>query len=135
MKPITTETPKRQKKILIVDDEGDLTEILLLRLEKNGFLVDVALDGKAGIAKARDFMPDVILLDVVMPEMSGWDVYRALRIDPATKNIPVVIMTALQPLETQEQAASLGIEFFLLKPFESSELTELLKKTLEGIAR
>jgi len=115
-----------KRKVLIIDDEGDLVEMLLLRLEMNGFLVDVALDGQVGVAKARSFQPDLILLDIVMPVMDGWEVCRQLRADPKTKDLRIVVMTAGQRPDLQEKADQYGVDRVLIKPYSEKDLIALL---------
>jgi len=80
-------------RVLIVDDESDLTEALAIRLSSGwGFTVAVAHDGEEGLRKASVFKPDVILLDIAMPVVDGWEVCRRLRDDPNTRDVPVVVM-------------------------------------------
>jgi DNA-binding response OmpR family regulator len=111
-----------QKKILIIDDEGDLVEMLVLRLQSAGFLVDAAQSGAAGLAKARTFQPHVILLDVAMPGMDGWEVCRRLQDHSATAAIPVGIFTALQSVDLETHVNQAGAARLIHKPFDSDEI-------------
>ena len=118
---------KAKKKILIIDDEEDLVEMLALRLESTGqFAVERALNGQTGLKLAGDTLPDVILLDSIMPGMSGWEVCRKLRQDPRTKNIPIVIMTAGTPHEEKERARENGADHVVFKPYEYNDLLRVL---------
>jgi two-component system phosphate regulon response regulator PhoB len=116
-------------RVLIVDDEPDQVEMYQYALEEAGFRVLAAFTGDNGIARARDAAPDVIVLDLRLPDMSGWDVCRALKSDPVTEQIPVVILTAAASPTLGQQAAAAGCVAHLLKPCYPEELT----KTIRGI--
>ncbi|MFI5361019.1 MAG: response regulator transcription factor [Elusimicrobiota bacterium] len=118
----------REKRVLIVDDEEDLTAALALRMSAGwGFAVSVAHDGEEGLRKAAVFMPDVILLDLAMPKVDGWEMCRRLRDDPGTRDIPLVIMTAWVTRGLNERAAAEGACKILLKPFDDEELIGALR--------
>lgn len=109
-------------KILIVDDDARLRFILRLQLSASGFSVREAADGQTGVAEARDWLPDVIVMDVKMPNMDGRTATRLLKETPETKHIPVLMLTA--KTEPDDLVASLeaGAEDYIRKPFEISEL-------------
>lgn len=119
------------KKILIVDDEKDLVETLKVLLESENYEVIVAFDGKEGLQKAKEENPDLILMDVLMPHLNGYQVCRELKKDPHYKHIPIVMLTA----KTQETDRFWGIESgadeYLTKPFESDALLSTLGKKLK----
>lgn len=118
----------KSKRVLIVDDECDLTEALAIRLSSGwGFTVAVAHDGAEGLRKACAFRPDVVLLDLAMPHVDGWEMSRRLRDDPDTRNIPIVIMTAWLTSDLHKRAAQEGVFKVLLKPADDHELLEVLK--------
>jgi DNA-binding response OmpR family regulator len=121
-----------KKKILIVDDEGEFLEMMLLRFQSEGFLVDVATDGESGIKKAISSPPDVILLDVILPGMDGWQVCRSLKENPDTKKIPVLILTATQPNDYEERAKMLGAARIILKPFDEKELMKTIELAMRS---
>jgi len=122
-------------RVLIVDDESDLTEALAIRLTSGwGFTVAVAHDAEEGLRKASVFMPEVILLDIAMPRIDGWEMCRRLRDDPNTRNIPIVVMTAWATDDLQRLAASECVTKVLLKPAEDQELLAALKSSC-GVAR
>ncbi len=121
----------RQIRVLIIDDEPDLVATLSMRFAALGaFAVETALDGEAGLGKVKDFRPDVVLLDQVMPAVDGWEVCRRLRADPATLHLPVVMMTAHPAAETEAMAAAAGIHRVLFKPFDIHKLVETLLDAL-----
>jgi DNA-binding response OmpR family regulator len=114
--------------VLIVDDERDLTEALAIRLSSGwGFTVAVAHEGGEGLRKASVFKPDVILLDIAMPQVDGWEMCRRLRDDPDTRHIPIVIMTAWSTDYIHRLAAEEGVSEVLVKPAEDHELLAVLR--------
>lgn len=118
---------QRKRRLLIVDDEADLVEMLTLRLVASGrFEVDQAPDGEAGLAKIRGGMPDVVLLDSVMPKLDGWEVCRRLRADPGTRQAKIVMMTAGTPSRAKEEACQAGADRLILKPYEFEELVAMI---------
>ncbi len=118
----------KNRRVLIVDDESDLTEVLAIRLSSGwGFTVAVAHDGDEGLRKAAVFRPDVILLDLAMPRVDGWEVCRRLRDDPDTRTIPIVIMTAWSTEDLHKRAIDEGVSEVLLKPAEDHELLSILR--------
>lgn len=113
---------------MIVDDERDLTDALALRLRaEGGFAVSVAYNGAEGLSQAGAFKPDVILLDLSMPVLDGWEMCRRLRADPDTRLIPLVVMTAWSAKSIRERAAEEGAAKVLLKPIDDQELLDALK--------
>lgn len=118
----------KSKRVLIVDDECDLTEALAIRLSSGwGFTVAVAHDGAEGLRKACAFKPDVVLLDIAMPHVDGWEMSRRLRDDPDTRAIPIVIMTAWLTDDLHKRAKEEGAFKVLLKPADDHELLEVLR--------
>ena len=118
----------KNKRVLIVDDERDLTAVLALRLTSGwGYAVSVAHDGAEGLRKAAVFKPDMILLDLAMPKVDGWEMCRRLRDDPDTRNIPFVIMTAWSTEDLHARAAQEGAVKVLLKPVDEQELLSILR--------
>ena len=118
-------------RLAIVDDEADLVEALAMRFQVSGFEVRTAEDGPKGIELVHRFRPDVVLLDVAMPGMSGWDVCRALRDDPETREIPILIMTAAMLRGAEDAAQAAGADGVVRKPFDDRALVE----TVKGLAR
>ena len=116
-------------KILIVDDEKDFIEALSGRLEARGFDIIEAYDGKSGLEKARAENPDLIILDVMMPEMNGYDVCRKLKIDENYKSIPIIMLTAKFQPNDVEFGKEMGAEAYMTKPLE----LEALLNTINGL--
>ncbi len=123
-----------KKKILMVDDEKDLLELTLMRLNKTGYEAFGAVDGQEALDLARQRMPDLILLDVVLPKMSGDEVTKILKKDENLKRIPIILISAaVEPLE--EKAQKSGANGYLPKPFETEELCDMIEKHLAARTR
>jgi excisionase family DNA binding protein len=121
----------RPWRVLIVDDEQDFSEMLKDYLEIKGFAVEVAESGfVAGLTVAR-FDPDIILMDIMMPDMDGFEVHRRLREDAATRHIPVVACTAYRDPSLDARVARERFEGFVEKPLKMSSLVDLLQRTLD----
>ncbi len=118
-------------KILLIEDEEDLSKLLLLRFRKAGFEVESANNGKTGLEKAFSFHPDLILLDVIMPGMDGWQVCEKIKRNPDLAQTHVVMVTAAPSAELEEKAKSLGADGIIFKPFEHQELMNLVSKLIE----
>jgi CheY-like chemotaxis protein len=115
-------------KVLIVDDEKLLVKSTCMALGYFDYEATGALDGKEGLQKAESLRPDIILLDIMMPAMDGWEVLKKLKGNEATKNIPVIMFTAKEYSNGKKLAQSSGAVDFIAKPFELEELAELIKK-------
>ena len=120
------------EKILIVDDEPDMLEIINLRLNKNGYEVITAVTGEECLAKAEAQHPDLILLDVLLPGMSGLEVAKRLQKNDSTKDIPIIMVTALIGKDAIETSLARGAKYFISKPFDPEELLSQIKKILKG---
>ncbi len=111
-------------RILIIDDEDDIREVAALSLETvAGWDVEMASSGAQGLARAAEYHPDAILLDVMMPGMDGPSTFRELRRNPATAKIPVLLLTAKVQSNDQRRFADLGVEAVLFKPFDPLTLS------------
>ncbi len=121
-----------KKKILIVDDEPDMMAPLKFRLEEIKYEVIMASDGEEGLKKAREEKPDLIILDLILPKINGYDVCRKLKLDEEYKNIPVIMFTALHQQSDIRFGFAQGADAYVAKPFESKmlmdKISELLKK-------
>jgi len=115
-------------KILIIDDEPDIVETVSYMLKSRDYAVITALDGLEGLEKARTERPDLILLDIMMPDISGYDVCIKLKSDDSTKNIPIIMISAKSENEIMLKSKSLGAEAYILKPFRLSTLLDTMKK-------
>lgn len=119
------------KKLLIVDDDPVLINLLVLRLESNGYDVLTAENGIEGLEKAREFKPDLIILDMLMPGMDGGSVAAELRLDPQLKDVPVIFLTCIVSKdEEKEHEHNIGGHMFFAKPFDSVELVSVINKLL-----
>ncbi|EKD41989.1 MAG: hypothetical protein ACD_73C00405G0001 [uncultured bacterium] len=122
----------QKKKILIVDDEPDLAFMMKVCLQANGFQIEQASDGSIGLQKIRSFQPDLVLLDVVMPKMDGWEFYKYVRndADPKINQIPIIMMTALLPVG-KVNSLEMMHDPILIKPFKEEDLLKIIKSTME----
>jgi len=124
-----------QKRILVVDDEPDFIAIVQGYLEKEGFTIEVAYNGEEGLAKVRSNPPDAIVLDVMMPEKDGYAVCKELKKDEQTRNIPVILLTAVashvsSTRYTHYDGMSTEADDYLSKPASAEEITKSLKRLL-----
>jgi len=119
------------RRILIIDDEDDIREVAALSLETvAGWEVETASSGSLGVARAIDYQPDAVLLDVMMPGMDGPTTFRELRNNPATSHIPVLLLTAKVQSNDQRRFADLGVEAILFKPFDPLTLAAQISTVL-----
>ena len=117
-------------RILLIDDEPDQNEMYRFALERAGFTVDEALDGADALTRARSMPPDLIVLDLRLPDIDGWEVCRLLKADPHTAGIPIVILTASPHPTLAERAQAAGCVAHLLKPCFPDELTQTIRRIL-----
>ena len=113
--------------ILVIDDNPENREILKARLEQAGHHVVEAKDGDEGVGLCKDPKPDLIFLDVMMPKVDGWQVCRQLKANPLTRNIPVVMLTALGQKIDQLRGFESGADEFLTKPWDAQHLLEIVR--------
>lgn len=120
------------RKILIIEDEAVLQKTFESTLRDEGFDIIAALDGEVGINLAKKEKPDLILLDLVLPKINGFEVLQELKGDPGTKDIPVIILTNLEKMEDIDKALEMGATTYLVKvDYSLKEVVEKIKKTLE----
>lgn len=115
-----------RKRVLIVDDAHSICDAVGSVLEIHGYAALAAHDGEQGLRMAREHRPDVVLLDIMMPVMDGWETIRQLKADPETESIPVVALTALRLTEEQVRAA--GFTGYLSKPVTPHRLREEIQR-------
>ncbi len=118
------------KRVLIVEDEPMVAENLQALLAAKGYETELAGDGSEAIAKARAGQPDLILLDIMLPKLGGFDVCRILKADPATKAIKIVMVTGLGRMGEVETAFKNGADDYLIKPVDTARLLKKLEKVL-----
>ncbi len=124
-----------RKKILVVDDEADVADLVAYNLKANGLDVQTINDPMQSIGAARSMMPDLVILDVMMPEINGIQICRMLRADPKMKNVPVVFLTAKVEENDRVQGLETGADDYICKPFSTKELVlrvqNILRRTSE----
>jgi two-component system phosphate regulon response regulator PhoB len=124
------------KKILVVDDEPDVTDLLVYTLKAEGFVVEAVNNPNASIGLARTFLPDLVILDVMMPELNGIQICRMLRADPQLKNVPVFFLTAKAEENDRIQGLESGADDYICKPFSTKEIVlrvqSMLRRTTES---
>jgi DNA-binding response OmpR family regulator len=124
-----------RKKILVVDDDAELVELVSFNLKQAGYAVGTAFDGVDAIKKARSLQPDLIVLDIMMPELDGFAVCEILHRDSATASIPIMMLTALSSELGRVAGLGSGASDFLTKPFSPrllvARIEELLKKAAQ----
>lgn len=116
--------------ILLVEDEYDIRELLTFTLERAGFQVTEAEDANRALIKIRDKMPDLVLVDWMLPGMSGRHLVTQLRADPATQNLPIIMLTAKSEETDKLEGFTAGVDDYITKPFNVSELTARIKALL-----
>ena len=117
-------------KVLVIDDEPNIRKLVKANLTPRGYQVAVAADGEEGLTLARLERPNLILLDLMLPGMSGWDVLMALKTDQKLRKIPVIIMTAATPEGDEYKIRSMRAAGYMVKPFGVDELTRQVKQIL-----
>jgi DNA-binding response OmpR family regulator len=120
------------KRILIVDDEPDVLRLVALRLKKSGYEVLTASDGKTGLDMINSEKPDLVLLDLRLPNMDGIDVCKHAKSDEALKDIPIILFTATADVEVAETAKETGANDYIVKPFEPNELLEKISNIVQN---
>ena len=118
-------------RVLVVDDESDVTELLQYRLEQEGYRVATLNDPLGFVVKVREFEPDLMLLDIMMPELSGIQLCRIVRADPLMKNTPVIFLSARGEVEDRIKGLEAGAEDYVSKPFNINELILRISKMLK----
>lgn len=120
-----------KKKILVVEDEVMLEELIKFRLEREGFEVIMAENGNEGLLKALSEKPDLILADIMLPEMDGNQMIKIIRSNSDLKKIPIIAVSARGGEDFTKQTIAAGANDYVVKPFEGVELVKLIKKHLK----
>ena len=121
------------KRVIYFEDDKDMVELVRIILGREGYQVEGVAEGQAGIKAVQQKSPDVVLLDLMLPDMDGWEIYRQLKHDESTADIPVVVITA----KAQSIDKVLGLEIakvddYISKPFRPNELVERIGEVLAG---
>jgi DNA-binding response OmpR family regulator len=122
-------------RVLVIDDEAPIRLLCRVNLEAEGMKVLEASDGPSGLAAARTSLPDVILLDVMMPGLDGWQVAEELLVDESTSGIPIVFLTARAELRDRARGLDVGGIDYVTKPFNPIELASLVRDLLGRVER
>ncbi len=117
-----------ERTVLIIEDEKLIIVSTQMVLEAAGFRVESAVNGEEGIQKAKSVRPDLVLLDIMMPGIDGWETLTRLKRDPETSGIPVIVFTAREHARGHQKSTEMGAADYFRKPFEPDELIELVEK-------
>jgi len=119
------------KHIVCIEDEAEMIELIRLILGRHGFDVHGAAGGKEGLEMVRELLPDLVLLDLMMPEMDGWEVYQQMKADISTRDIPVIVVTArAQNIDKVLGLHIAKVDDYIAKPFGPQELVDSVEKIL-----
>jgi DNA-binding response OmpR family regulator len=118
--------------IVIAEDDPDILQLVAIRLERSGYEVHRARDGEQALELVSEHIPDLVVLDVLMPKLTGLDVTRRIRADPATREIPVILLTARVEEGDIKQGFEAGATDYLKKPFSPHELQERVMAIIDG---
>jgi DNA-binding response OmpR family regulator len=118
--------------LLLIDDDPENRDILKTRLEQAGYQVVEAQNGEEGLALSVSCKPDLIFLDVMMPKMDGWQVCRSLKGNPATSQVPIVMLTACSKQVEELRGYESGANDYMMKPWDHNRLLEVVRKWLPG---
>jgi len=116
------------KHILILEDEPNIVDSLTFILQRAGFEVSSVADGAAAMATIGDIHPDLVILDVMLPNRSGFDILRDIKGQPDTESLPVLMLTARGQARDRQQAEALGTDEFITKPFSNEDIVETVKR-------
>ena len=119
------------KRVLIIDDDQAISIAMSIRLKAFGYEVGLASGGKAGLVKAAQYLPDVILLDIRMPDIDGYEVCKRLKATPDLVGIPVIFVSANATETTRQQAMEIGGSGFISKPYEPSDIVAAIQSVTD----
>jgi two-component system alkaline phosphatase synthesis response regulator PhoP len=120
------------RRVLVVDDERHIVRLIQVNLEREGYQVLTAFDGKDGLQKAKSERPDLVVLDVMMPYMDGFEVLKSMKADPVTAEIPVIMLTAKAQDADVFRGWSSGVDCYLTKPFNPMELLTFVRRIFQS---
>ena len=122
---------KSTRRILCIEDEPEMIDLIRLILVRRGFEVSGATGGKEGLSAVRENLPDLVLLDLMMPDMDGWEVYQQMKADESTRHIPVIVVTArAQSIDKVLGLHIAKVDDYIAKPFSPQELLNSVEKVL-----
>ncbi|MGR3571216.1 response regulator transcription factor [Brevirhabdus sp.] len=117
--------------VLLIEDEPNITEALRFLLKREGWVVATHADGASALAAVRRLSPDLVVLDVMLPNRSGFDILRDLRADPATGGLPVLMLTAKGQAKDRALAESYGVSRFMTKPFSNQDIVAAVQELVQ----
>jgi DNA-binding response OmpR family regulator len=119
------------KRVFVIEDERNISEAIRFILTRDGWQVEVTGDGANALASLRAAPPDMVILDLMLPGMSGFDILRAMRADPATQAVPVLMLTAKGQTADRDEAERLGVSRFMTKPFANADVVAAVRAMTE----
>jgi len=119
-------------RVLIAEDEPNIVESLSFVLGREGFEVSAALDGQSALERLRTDPPDLMILDVMLPRVNGFEVLKQAKADPALRSIPVIVLTAKGQVHDRRMAEELGVDGFMTKPCSNREIVEQVRRLVRG---
>jgi DNA-binding response OmpR family regulator len=123
---------EKARRIVCIEDEAEMIELVKLILKGRGYEVHGAMGGQEGLAQIKEVKPDLVLLDLMMPDMNGWDVYQQMKADESMKTIPVIVVTAkAQNIDKVLGLHIAKVQDYITKPFGPAELLQSIKKVLD----
>ncbi len=120
------------KRVLLAEDELNIVESLSYLLERAGYEISVETDGRDALQTALSDTPDVLVLDVMLPGLDGYEILRQLRTDERTKDLPILMLTAKGQAEDRQTAFDLGADMFITKPFSNTDITDAVNALSTG---
>lgn len=117
-------------RVLIAEDEANIAELLQFLLQREGYETQMVFDGSAALAAAREAVPDAVVLDAMLPNLSGYEVLKALRADASLKAVPVLMLTAKGQDKDRKLAEDLGVNAFITKPFANNDVIACVARLL-----
>ncbi|MFC1541103.1 response regulator transcription factor [Candidatus Latescibacterota bacterium] len=119
------------KKIVLAEDEAHIARLITFKLEREGYELHWEADGGSALEKVREIIPDLVILDIMMPVMDGYEVLKHIKEDDSLKEIPVIMLTAKSQEQDIIKGFNLGSEDYIVKPFKPAELAARIKKILK----
>lgn len=119
-----------RKRILVVEDEESLLKLESILLSSKGYSVTGVMDGKSALEEVRTNLPDLVILDIMLPEIDGFEVCRQIKEDPATSHIPVLMLTAKKNSQDMERGRQVGCDVYITKPFKSAKVLDMVQELL-----
>jgi DNA-binding response OmpR family regulator len=120
----------KRNRILVVEDEESLLKLESILLSSKGYSVTGVMDGKSALEEVRANKPDLVILDIMLPEIDGFEVCRQIKEDPDTSHIPVLILTAKKNNQDMERGRQVGCDVYMTKPFKSAKVLDMVQELL-----